>query len=519
MRTEAPLQRRLLLSAFTNWLAFAATLLVSFFLSPYLIHKLQDGPYGVWVYAESILSYFTLFDLGIAACLVRFVARFHTTGSQQELNKLASSCLVLFLGLGLAVFVVGAVLTPLFVPPMLKSGLPAEELTGFLLLMLGNLAFTLPLSLFPAMLDGLERFAAKSLIRIIFLAIKTIGTIILMERQPGLMNLGLLHTACNLAENVVLALLTFAYLPKLRFSRKLVDRVTFRMVRGYSIDAFLIMLSGRVCVQSAAIVIGMYLDTPSITWFAISLRLVEYSKSLLRSATITLTPAISSMEAAGDLHGVRRMFRNATRWVLYLIFPVQIGLIMFGKPFIRIWMGSADYAERCYPSLVILSTTLSIVVAQSIAARILYGMDRLRWYARISILEAGMNLGLSLLLIHSYGIEGVALATAIPNAVSCLAIIVMSCWCLRIGIYPYLVGSWIKPLVAAALVGLIWHQAHWHIASWFDLGRAILSGLAPYAIMVLLLEGFWRKVFARFRVSTESSAATGLVPVERRLVG
>ena len=49
---SALLQRRLLLSAFTNWLAFAATLLVSFFLSPYLIHKLKDGPYGVWVYAE-----------------------------------------------------------------------------------------------------------------------------------------------------------------------------------------------------------------------------------------------------------------------------------------------------------------------------------------------------------------------------------------------------------------------------------------------------------------------------------
>ena len=463
----APLQRRLLLSAFTNWLAFAATLLVSFFLSPYLIHKLKDGPYGVWVYAESILSYFTLFDLGIAACLVRFVAKFHTNGSWDELNRMASSCLVLFMGLGFAVLLLGAALTPVLVPPMLKSGLPRAEITWVLLLMLGNLAITLPLSLFPAMLDGLERFAAKSLIRIIFLAIKTIGSIVLMENQPTLLGLCILHTICNLAENVALVLLTFAYLPGLRLSRYSVDRATFRIVGGYSFSAFLIMLSGRVCVQSAAIVIGLFLDTPAITWFAISLRLVEYAKSFLRSATITLTPAISSMEAAGDWSGVRRMFRNATRWVLYLILPVQLGLVLFGKSFIQIWMGSTDYAERCYPSLVILSTTLSLVLAQSIAARILYGMDRLRWFARISLLEAAVNLALSLLLVRNYGVEGVALAAAIPNAISCLFIIVAACQLLRIRLYRYVMYSWVKPLIASTTPGLIWGLGRWHIAGWF----------------------------------------------------
>src|SRR5947209_5488329 len=57
--------RRLLLSALTNWLAFAATLLVSFFLTPYLVRCLGKESYGVWGFVESILAYFTLFDLGI----------------------------------------------------------------------------------------------------------------------------------------------------------------------------------------------------------------------------------------------------------------------------------------------------------------------------------------------------------------------------------------------------------------------------------------------------------------------
>jgi O-antigen/teichoic acid export membrane protein len=72
-------KRSLLLGAATNWTAFAATLFVAFFLAPYLIRSLGDGRYGVWCVVEAILAYFTLFDLGIAACLVRFVAKYHAS--------------------------------------------------------------------------------------------------------------------------------------------------------------------------------------------------------------------------------------------------------------------------------------------------------------------------------------------------------------------------------------------------------------------------------------------------------
>src|SRR5262249_40987051 len=99
-RGMSPVRRRLLLGAATNLLAFPATLAVRLFLTPYLVRKLGDGPYGVWAFVESVLAYFTLFDLGIAACVVRFVARFHATGDRNDLNRLVSTALALFVGLG-----------------------------------------------------------------------------------------------------------------------------------------------------------------------------------------------------------------------------------------------------------------------------------------------------------------------------------------------------------------------------------------------------------------------------------
>ena len=232
-----PQQRRFLFSAVTNWLAFAATLLVTFFLSPYLIRTLGDSRYGVWVFVESILAYFTLFDLGIAACVVRFTAKFHASNDRTELNRLVSSCLALFLGLGVLAFLLGCAVTPLIAPMMRKSGMEQGEIIAFTLLMLGNLAVSLPLSIFPSILDGLERFAPKSGVRIVFLGLRTTATIILMQREPSLMGLGIIFTIGNLAENVVMAILCWIYRPGLRFAIRFVDRATLKLVKGYSVDA------------------------------------------------------------------------------------------------------------------------------------------------------------------------------------------------------------------------------------------------------------------------------------------
>ena len=125
-----PAKRSLLLGAVTNWAAFAATMLVAFFLAPYLIRNLGDARYGVWCVVESILAYFTLFDLGIAACLVRFVAKFHAIAAGAD-ARLWGLLMLLAAGSLSGVFyylrIVAAMLAP--APPLARTepriGLPA----------------------------------------------------------------------------------------------------------------------------------------------------------------------------------------------------------------------------------------------------------------------------------------------------------------------------------------------------------------------------------------------------------
>src|SRR5439155_22239707 len=102
---------------------------------------------------------------------------YHATGARAGLTKLVSACLAVFAAAAACVLVLGSALVP-FVGPGLerKLGEPGD-VAPYMLLMVANLAVTLPLSVFPTILDGLQRFAAKSTVRLAFLLLRVGGIV------------------------------------------------------------------------------------------------------------------------------------------------------------------------------------------------------------------------------------------------------------------------------------------------------------------------------------------------------
>jgi O-antigen/teichoic acid export membrane protein len=477
--------------AAVNWLAFAATLAVAFALTPHLVRTFGPARYDVWCVAEAVLAYFTLLDLGIAPCLVRLVARHHARHDPQELNRTASTCLAVYLAAGAVALLVGVPVLLSLAPGLGTKAGGANDVTAFLLVMLANLAATLPLSVFPNLLDGLERFTAKGSVRIVFLALRTTGVLAVTWTGNSLLPVAIVSAASNLLEHAVLAALCFRFLPGLRFARRLVDRATIRTVIGSSTDAFLAMIAGRVTVQTGAIVVGLFLPAGQVTVFATGARLVEYTKTLLRTITATLTPGVAAMEARGDVDGIRRLYLTATRWVLYLAVPVNLGLWFFGRPFLARWVPEVGTAG--FVPLAVLAGTVTLGVGQSVASRVLYGLGRLRLFARLALAEAALNLILTLCLVRSWGVEGVAWAVAGPNVLFCLAVIGYTVRVLGVSVRSY-VTAWAPPFAAAVAPTLIWAGAP-ASATWGGIASGLLTGLVPWAVIVFGIE--WRLIRPR----------------------
>src|SRR5438445_973785 len=103
--------RRIITNAAVNWIGFAVQLVVAFFMSPILVHGLGAPRYGVWSLVESVLAYLMLFDLGVAASVVRYVARFEANGDLKRLNRIFSTSLGIFAAAGFVAMLLALALT------------------------------------------------------------------------------------------------------------------------------------------------------------------------------------------------------------------------------------------------------------------------------------------------------------------------------------------------------------------------------------------------------------------------
>src|SRR4051794_22574354 len=115
---------QLIRGVFSNWVSLGLSVVVAFFLSPYLVHHLGDVGYGVWVLINSIIGYMGLLDLGLRGAVMRFVSREHTKGQHDEASRTVSAAFWLRVWIGLLIISIAVVLSFLIgrffnIPPTL----------------------------------------------------------------------------------------------------------------------------------------------------------------------------------------------------------------------------------------------------------------------------------------------------------------------------------------------------------------------------------------------------------------
>src|SRR4029077_13984354 len=92
-----------------TWLSLAVHAGVGFFLSPFILHRLGDDAFSLWVLVFSLTGYYGNLDLGIRASIVRYVAKFAATEDEDQLARFLSTSLAFYVAVGLVVVLLTAV--------------------------------------------------------------------------------------------------------------------------------------------------------------------------------------------------------------------------------------------------------------------------------------------------------------------------------------------------------------------------------------------------------------------------
>jgi O-antigen/teichoic acid export membrane protein len=438
-----------------TWLGLLVHALTGFFLSPFILHKLGDEAFSLWVLVFAFTGYFGLLDLGIRSSIVKYTAKFVAIDDREQLSRYLSTSMAFYTAIG--VVILFATIAGFFYLHLLFK-IP-DELLGnartLLLLSGAGIAATFPLTVFAGALEGLQKFSWLQLSQIGITLLRAILIIIALMSGGGLLAIGAITVAMNVFSYLVFTWLALHALP-VRLSMRSIEWSALREMAGYGAFAFAILAAEKLRFQSDAMVIGALVSATAITSFSIAARLVEYSSYAVRSMSQIFTPMSSQFHAAGDLARLRRIFVAGNRASAFIIFPICIALVVVGKSIIEAWVG-ARYVDS-YFILVVLIVPRTLYLAQATSIRILLGMGRHRVLASVLLLEGAVNLLLSLFLVRRIGIIGAAWGTAIPLACTSLFFLPRHmCRLLDVPLGTFLSRAYRLPLLlGAAQAAVLW---------------------------------------------------------------
>jgi O-antigen/teichoic acid export membrane protein len=461
----------------SNWVALAVNVLVGIFLSPFILHRLGDSAFGIWVLIFSITGYYGLFDLGIRSSVVRYVSKARATGDLNYASKVISTSLFSYTCIGAFAFMITA-LVSLYVNRFFHIDPAFETQTRWLLLMVGTaVSLGFPLGVASGVLEGLQKFDVLGWTNIASTLLRAALIVLALHRGYGLLVAAFITVTLPLLTSVVRTAVAARLLP-VPLGMKYVDRATVREMAGYSGTMMIMIVSARLRFKSDSIIIGTFLSSVAITYFNIGSRIVDYAGEVVESLAQTLVPMASHAHALGDIDRLRKIFVAGNRFCAFTIFPICAILIILGRSVIEAWVGER-YVAQSYPVLLILLISTTLMLAQAASGRVLMGMSRHRTWAIVMFIEGVVNVVLSVLLVRPYGIMGDAIGTAAPLAATALFFLPWHlCRQLQIRMQTYLREAYLLPvIVCAPLVMELLLMKQWFVPHNY-LGLAAHLGVA-----------------------------------------
>jgi O-antigen/teichoic acid export membrane protein len=445
-----------------NWLGTIASMAVGFFLAPFILHRLGNVAYGVWVLAISVVAYLSLLDLGMQSSVLRFVSKGHTKGDHQGASDAISAALWVRLQISALVLVLSGGLAAVF-PLVFK--VPAElasDARKAILLIGITTAITMSLGVVGGVLSALNRYDLQNYVSLSQTALRVIGVVFVLRAGYGIVAIAICELVAALAGNLLLVWVARRLYPELRLQLKKPKKEILQQIWSYSWYAFLTTIAVQLVYQSDNLVVGAFVSASAVTFYAIANSLCRYATQIVGSMGSTFVPAASTYEAAGDSASLLKLYKNGTRATLAISLPILITLILRGPSFIGLWMGP-QYAQSSGTVLIILASALFFSYANRTASSIAFGIEKHKAVAIWSIGEGVGNLVLSVLLVRRYGIYGVAIGTLVPSLI------------VHVGLWPRHISK---------LVGLSSFEVIWRIWAPMFLS-SIPFAIATYAVGIL----------------------------------
>ena len=293
----------------------------------------------------------------------------------------------------------------------------------------GLMLLALPCNLGSKLLAGYQELHRSAYATAAGAASSLLGLALGIALRVGMPMLYVMSIGCMTFSSLILLLHTMWRKQWLRPRWSSLDFHTAKDLLNSGSSFFLIQVAAVVVFSSDNIIVSHYLGASEVTPYSVTCRVASLAAMLQSLIFPALWPAYAEAYARQDYQWIRRTFAGTMKGIFALNVLCALGLICFGRAFIKLWAGAAAVPG----TYLVLAMAIWIVVNGFMSGEscLLAALNRTRGQAILSVFAAVLNVMLSVTLVRVVGALGVISGTIVSYLVVLVvpqSLIVRSVW-------------------------------------------------------------------------------------------
>ncbi len=413
--------------------------------TPFVLKRLGQSEYGIYSLASSIVSYLAILDLGFGNTLVRYTARAKATNQDDRYINgffLIFYCLIslVALGIGLAL---SLGLGSFFGSSFSESEILTLRKVYFIFL--ANTALAFPASFFSAIIRTNEKFIFANVMTLISNILRHLfGAFVLLLGYHSVA-MALVSFGVSIFAFIVNLFCCFKKL-HLKIGLKKFDKSFYKEIILFSAFILINIIVDELYGATDNIILGKVCGAAAVSIYAVGVTFKGYFSKFSMAISSVFLPHVSKLSIKNDgIEKMSNLFVKVGRIQFLLLSYILLGFTIYGREFIKLWVGNS-YKASFYIALLVIIPAI-IPLSQNIGISILQALNKHKTRSIMYLCIALFNIGISIPLSYKFAGIGAAMGTAIGNLLG--QILFMNWYYHRIGINVK--GYWKQVILIFAL--------------------------------------------------------------------
>lgn len=396
-----------------NYLGEAVKILTALVYTPVMLRLLGQSEYGLYQLVSSTVSYLSLLSLGFGSAYVRFYSRCRVQNDDAGIARLNGMFMSIFGVMTVICLLCGGVMAA-NIQTIFGSGLTAAETAKakiLLSILIVNMALTFPNSVFNCYITAHEAFMFQKVLMLLQNVLSPFLALPLLLMGYGSVAIVMVSTVLT----VVCLTVNICFCAKKLKMRFAFRDMKFALLKEMWVFTFFIFLNQIIDMANWGIdkfLLGRMCGTTAVAVYGVGGQINSLYLQMSTAISTVFVPKVNRIVAKTDDNCELTDLMAKVGRVQFIVLALIIsGFSLFGRPFIRLWVGTAY--EDSFRIALLLMVPVTVPLVQNIGIEIQRAKNLHRARSCIYAGLAAANVALSIFLIRRWGSIGAAAGTTV----------------------------------------------------------------------------------------------------------